>query len=89
MSGLHLMNNLLECKDPVMDQPTFKEGKLEGVSQALLDWSQSRSRHLRKDPLDNVDHRNWPKLADVRGPTTLGIRVITPKFRRDMTNVPV
>ena len=55
-----------------MDILAFNSSKLVGMLQVLHNYSNPCCAHLSEDSLDDTDHRDQPKLVDIRDFHNLG-----------------
>ena len=66
------MDNFMEGQEQLMDPSALQKCGLEVVHNLFRYRGQAARTYLRKDPLENVDHRNRPKVSDVRSPNYFG-----------------
>src|SRR4051812_14808749 len=80
MGYLHVMNDFMKSKYTIMNKASLKDGKLKRMGQAFHDRREAKGEDLRENPLDDIDHRDRPKMADIRGPHYLGDQGNHPKI---------
>src|SRR4051812_11468047 len=51
-----------------MYKSALEKGKLILVGEALHDRGEMRGANFREDPLDDIEDRDGPELANIRGP---------------------
>ena len=87
--GLNLVDNLMEYKNLVEDCPLIKANRLGCLSLLANETSLIAHTFAKIQWIALITTIDLMCLIPVATPHHLGIRVITPKFRRDISSVPV
>lgn len=62
----NLVDILIKGQDPIMDTTTLQECGLECVCEVFHYRCQTHLTNLHKNLLEHINHRNRPKVSDIR-----------------------